>query len=263
MAFDVKGAAYNRFMGRYSEPLADRHVAWLGLQPGQRALDVGCGPGALTRRLAEALGPAAVAAVDPSEQFVDAARERLPEVDIRIASAERLPFPDGVFDHVTAQLVVHFMSDPIAGLAEMARVARVGGWVSASTWDLAGGRAPLSPLWQAARTLDSQATDESGLPGARERDLARLATAAGLTDIDETELVVTVGHPTFEDWWEPFTFGVGPSGDYVRSLDEARRLELREACRAVLPPAPFELTSVAWAVRGRAQPASMHSEWPS
>ena len=135
MSFDVAGDAYGRFMGRFSEPLAERFLALAGVRDEDRVLDVGCGPGALTARLVARLGAGQVAAVDPSEPFVAAARTRLPGVDVRVATAESLPFDDDAFDAVLAQLVVHFMADPVAGLAEMARVARPGGTVAACVWD--------------------------------------------------------------------------------------------------------------------------------
>jgi SAM-dependent methyltransferase len=215
-------------------------------------LDVGCGPGALTTELVERLGAASVAAVDPSESFVTAARERLPNVDVRQSSAEQLPFADDEFDAALAQLVVHFMSDPVAGLTEMRRVTHRGGLVAACVWDHAGGRGPLSPLWQAAHELDPNVRDESELPGAREGDLTRLFEAAGLDDVEETALIVRVEHPTFEEWWEPFTLGVGPAGVYVATLEADRQAALREQCRATLPEAPFVLESQAWTARGLA-----------
>jgi SAM-dependent methyltransferase len=152
-----------------------------------------------------------------------------------------------------AQLVVHFMADPVSGLREMARVTREEGVVAACVWDHAkGGRGPLLVFWEAAFELDPALSDESELPGTREGHLAELFAAAGLRDIEQTALEVRVVHPTFEDWWEPFTLGVGPAGAFVAGLGEEQRTELRERCRASLPLAPFELTARAWAVRGRA-----------
>jgi len=250
MSFDVAAEAYDRFMGRYSQHLSAQLADLAGVRAGQRVLDVGCGPGALTAELVTRLGPAAVAAVDPSEPFVAAARERTPGVDVRQAPAEELPFPDRAFDAAIAQLVVHFMSDPVAGLAEMARVTRRGGVVAACVWDHAGGEGPLSVFWHAARSLDPGVNDESHLAGAREGHLAELFAAAGLREIEATSVVASVEHTSFEAWWEPFTGGVGPAGAYVAGLDAEGQAELREACRALLPAAPFVLTARAWAARG-------------
>ncbi len=219
---------------------------------GQRALDVGCGPGALTGELVMRLGPESVSAVDPSEPFVEAVRERYPGVDVQRASAESLPFPDQVFDVTLAQLVVHFMKDPVAGLSEMRRATRPQGVVAACVWDHAGGQGPLSQFWDAARQLDPELKDESHLPGVREGHLVELFHAAGLRQIEETSLTVSVEHPTFEEWWEPFTLGVGPAGSYTASLDPEQQAELREVIREKLPAAPFVLTARAWAARGLA-----------
>lgn len=249
--FDVSADAYGRFMGRYAEPLAGPFAAYAGVGPGDRVLDVGCGPGALTARLVDAVGLDAVAAVDPSAPFVDAIGHRLPGLDVRAAAAEDLPFADGGFDRALAQLVVHFMSDPVGGLREMARVTRPGGTVAACVWDHGGGRGPLSPFWQGVHDVDPSAVGEGHLPGSREGHLAELFTEAGLADVEQTELAVTVGYETFEEWWEPYTAGVGPAGRYVAELPDDRRELVRDTCAALLPAAPFEIRASAWTVRGR------------
>jgi SAM-dependent methyltransferase len=248
--FNVAADAYDRFMGRYSVPLAPLLADFAAVVPGQRVLDVGCGPGALTAELVRRLGPADVSAVDPSEPFVAAAEERHPGVTVRHAAAEQLPFGDQAFDAALAQLVVHFMAHPVVGLREMARVTRTHGVVAACVWDHAGGQGPLSLFWEAARELDPDVEGESQLAGAREGHLAQLFQAAGLHEIEESALSVNVEHPSFEEWWEPFTLGVGPAGGYAAGLDAKRQAQLRERCREMLPAAPFVLTARAWAARG-------------
>jgi len=250
MSFDVAAEAYDRFMGRYSRPLAPLLADFAGVAAGHRALDVGCGPGALTGELVSRLGATMVSAADPSPPFVAAARDRYPGVEIHQASAEALPFEADAFDVSLAQLVVHFMADPLAGLAEMRRVTRPGSVVAACVWDFAGGAAPLSLFWEAARQTDAGVVDESHLAGARQGHLAELFAAAGLTDVEETALSIEREHASFDDWWEPYTAGVGPAGSYVATLDAERQLALREACRSLLPSGPFVLTSRAWAARG-------------
>ena len=247
MTFAVAAEAYDRFMGRYSVPLAPLFADFAGADG--RVLDVGCGPGALTAELVQRLGEDAVSAVDPSQPFVDAVRERHPGVTVERAAAEELPFAERGFDAALAQLVVHFMADPIAGLREMARVTRDGGVVAATVWDHGGGLGPLSVYWDAVRELDPTAENESQLAGARQGDLTRLFATAGLQEIVEAELWVSVEHPTFEDWWEPYMLGVGPAGDYVTGLDDEGRARLRELCEAKLS-APFEVRARAWAARG-------------
>ena len=180
MSFDVAAEAYDAFMGRYSRLLSGQLADLASVDGGQRALDVGCGTGALTSELAARLGPSAVAAVDPSASFVAAIRERHPGVDVRQAPAELLPFADGAFDAVLAQLVVHFLEDPVAGLAEMARVTRRDGVVAACVWDHAGQQGPLRLFWEAARSLDPEVDDESAMPGTREGHLVELFGDAGL-----------------------------------------------------------------------------------
>lgn len=250
MGFEVGADAYGRFMGRFAEPLAERFADLAGVRRGQRALDVGCGPGALTAVLAGRLGPGSVAAVDPSASFVDALRARLPDVEVHRAGAERLPFPDAAFDLVLAQLVVHFLADPVAGLAEMARVARPGATLAVSSWDFAGGRGPLSTFWQAARELDPAVVDESRLPGVRDGHLAELCRRAGLTGVGQSTLTVSVPFPDLDSWWQPYTLGVGPAGAYVASLDDAGRARLRARCAQLLPAGPFAVDATAWVAAG-------------
>src|SRR6201995_878513 len=207
MSFSVAADDYDRFMGRYSVPLAQRFANFAGVATGGTALDVGCGPGALTRELVNRLGPDAVSAVDPSESFVAAATERLPGVSVQRAAAEQLPFADGRFDAALAQLVVHFMSDPNAGLLEMRRVTRPGGTVAACVWDHAGGRGPLTAFWSAVHDLGPAAADESDLGGAKEWDLARRFARAGLADARVGTLTVRVRYASFDEWWQRFTLG--------------------------------------------------------
>ena len=246
--FAVAAESYDRFMGKFSTQLASPLCDFAGVEGG-RVLDVGCGPGALTTELVRRLGPDAVAAVDPSEPFVDAARTRHPGVDVRLAPAESLPFADDDFDAALAQLVVHFMADPLAGVREMARVTRPGGAVAACVWDHAGRQGPLSPFWDAVHELHPGSEDESRLAGSRQGQLVELFTAAGVADVEETALPASVAHSSFDEWWEPFTLAVGPAGTFLAGLDDDAKERLRETCHRALGDAPV-VTARAWTVRG-------------
>jgi SAM-dependent methyltransferase len=251
VSFDVPADAYDQFMGRFSGPLAGQFAAWLPLAPGQRVLDVGCGPGALTEVLVAKLGAGAVSAIDPSEWFAAAVRERMPGVDVRFGVAEALPWADNSFDCAAAQLVVHLMADPLAGLAEMARVTRPGGTVAATVWDFAGDAAPASAFWRAAREVASSAPGEAGLPGAADGHLADLLGQAGLGAVESAVLALSLRFSSFEQWWKPFALGVGPPGSYLAGRTGQQRAALRDACARLLPAAPFTLTVRSWTARGR------------
>ena len=253
MSFEVAAHAYGRFMGRFSEPLAGPFADLAWVTAPQRALDVGCGPGALTGELVRRLGAQDVSALDPSASFVAAAAARFPEATVVNGVAESLPFADDSFDVTLAQLVVHFMADPVLGLSQMARVTRPGGTIAACVWDHAGDHGPLRVYWRAVRDLDPAAEDESRLAGTQEHELPELLAAAGLTDVEPATLQVAVHFRDVDDWWEPYTLGVGPAGAHVATLDEDGREALRSRCAALLPSTDgFELTARAWAARGRA-----------
>ncbi|WP_375385111.1 class I SAM-dependent methyltransferase [uncultured Microbacterium sp.] len=250
MGFDGAAVDYDRFMGRYSSGLSAPLADFAGVGPGQRVLDVGCGPGALTAELVSRVGASKVVGVDPSVSYATSARERFPGVRIEVASAGALPFEDEEFDVVLAQLVVHFMADPVHDLREMARVTRTGGVVAACVWDHAGGSSPLSRFWDVLSATDPAAPNEAALPGTRRGRLGEYLTTAGLTDVTETVLTVRVTHQTFEDWWEPYLRGAGPVGSYIESLDDAGRARLERTLRAEMPTPPFDVTGSAWAARG-------------
>jgi ubiquinone/menaquinone biosynthesis C-methylase UbiE len=250
VSFEVAAAAYEAFMGRWSRLLSSALADVADVAAGMRVIDVGCGTGALTEELVRRVGRGAVAAVDPSACFVAAMRSRFPGIDVCQGSAERLPFADSTFDAALAQLVVHFMADPVAGLAEMRRVTRRDGVVAACVWDYAGDRGPLAVFWDAARAIQPNVRDESGLPGTREAHLVELFVAAGLREVTPTTLHATIEHPTFAAWWEPFTMGAGPAGAFVAGLGREQRERLRRECARRLSSGPIVVTAAAWAVRG-------------
>jgi SAM-dependent methyltransferase len=249
MSFTIGAAAYDRFMGRCSRRLSPQFAELASIGPGCHVLDVGCGSGALTAELVDRVGAESVTAVDPAAPMATAVRKRHPGIDVRVAKAEQLPFGHASFDPALAQLVVHFMADPVAGLRERARTTRAEGVVAACVWDHAGEGGPLAVFWEAARRLDPAVEDEGHLPGARDGHLAELFRSAGFTDIADSVLKVDVEHPTFDEWWEPFTLGVGPAGSYTAGLAPHDQAALRDLCRQILPAALFTLTARAWAVR--------------
>lgn len=249
-------AAYDSHIGRYGPALAEAFVALAGVGPGDRVLDVGCGTGLLSARLAEVVGSAdLVAAVDPSVAFVAACRERVPGADVRVAVAEELPFSDGSFDAVLSQLVVNFMTDAPAGVAEMRRVARDGGVVAACVWEYGREMTLLRAFWDAAVALDEGASglEERSMAYCSAGELAALwEEQAGLRSVRTAELRPTVRYDGFDQLWSGFLAGVAPSGAYVASLSLGAREALRVAFFEQLgsPSGSFELSPRAWAVVG-------------
>ncbi len=250
--FAVAGEAYDAFMGRYSTALAAPFADLAGLRRGQTALDVGCGPGALTGELGARLGADAVTAVDPSPPFVAACAARHPGVDVRLGQAERLPVEDHSVDAALAQLVLHFVTDPGQAALELRRVVRPGGVVAACVWDFAEGMQMLRHFWDAALTLDPDAPDEArtlrfGGPG----EIADLFGGAGFTGVHETTLTVQSTYRGVEELWAGFLAGIGPAGAYCVSLDAGHQQALRAELirRLGSPTGPVTLSATARAVR--------------
>ena len=243
--------AYDNYMGRYSVMLAPRLADLAGVSEGQRVLDVGAGTGAFTRELVSRVGAANVAAAEPSEQFVGTLRSRFPDVEVVQARAEALPFPAGNFDAAVAQLVVHFMSDPLGGIGEMRRVTRPGGVIAACSWDEPTSEAsPLSKFWAAVRQVDPSAGSADARPGTHEGEMVEFFEAAGLENVEPAELWIHVRHETFEEWWGPYETGQGPVGRYVESLTGTQRAKLRESARDLVGDSAVVISARAWAAKG-------------
>ncbi len=247
-SFLATGAAYDSYMGRYSRPLAVHFADAAGIAAGQRALDVGCGPGALTAELVDRLGAESVAAVDPSPPFVEECARRYPGVDVHQGSAESIPVGADSFDAALAQLVLHFVGDPDTAAQEMRRVVRPGGVVGACSWEFAGGMQMLRAFWDAANAIRPGAPDEArtlrfGSPG----EIAGLFESAGLTDVSESVLEVSSTYSDFDELWSTFLAGVGPAGSFCVSLPDDERAALREELfrRLGSPAGSFELGATA------------------
>jgi SAM-dependent methyltransferase len=245
MMFNVSDKSYDNFMGRYSMRLAPLFADFAGIEAGERVLDVGAGTGALTadliRRGAEA------AAADPSPPFVAALRERFPDIGVHEAPAEELPWPDESFDAALAQLVLSFMRDAPAGIAEMRRVVRPGGVVAACMWDREG----MDMLAAVSRT--QQALDPSR-PGSEQqtnyRSRAEIESLFG--DGVEIELLeVEAAYTGIDEFWNALADGAGPAGVWAASLDDAQRVQAREEISRQVgdPVGPFTLVGRAWAAK--------------
>jgi SAM-dependent methyltransferase len=253
------GDAYERFIGRWSRPVAAEFLAWLNVAPGGRWLDVGCGTGALSAAILAHAGPAAITGIDPAAGFVEHARRVLASERARfeVGDAQAIDAPDSAFDAAVSGLVLNFVPSPGRAVAEMARVTRPGGTVAWYVWDYAGGMQYLRRFWDAAVALDPAAAvlDEGPrFPICRAEALVELARGAGLAHIEHRAIDAPMRFADFDDYWTPFLGGQGPAPTYVASLDAGRREALREEVRRRLPVArdgSIDLIASAWAVRGR------------
>jgi SAM-dependent methyltransferase len=213
------GDAYEPYVGRWSRLVAREFVAWLGVAGGAAWLDVGCGTGALSQTVLEAADPAAVVGVDPSLGFLAHARARLGgRVRLAVADARRLPLADARIDAAVSGLVLNFVPDPAAAVAEMARVTRPGGRVAAYVWDYAGRMELIRRLWEVAAALDAAAAElDEGrrFRLCRPEPLARLLRDAGLIEVAGRPIEVPTSFRDFDDYWTPFLGGQGPAPSYL------------------------------------------------
>jgi SAM-dependent methyltransferase len=237
------GAEYEAYVGRWSRRVAERFVPWLGVPPGLRWLDVGCGTGALTAA-AEAAG-ATVTGVDPSRGFVQG------RAGVVVGDARALPFGDGRFDVVVSGLALNFVPGPGLALAEQSRVAAPGATVAAYVWDYGDGMAMMRLFWDAARETDPDAPDEGPrFPLCHPEPLAVLWRKAGLTDVVVDAIEIPTTFTDFDDYWRPFLGGQGAAPAYLAGQPPADRDRIRDLLRARLPERDIHLTARAWAVRG-------------
>ena len=253
-SFLTSGDAYDRFMGRYSRPLAEVFADSVGVSRQATALDVGCGPGALTGVLVDRLGTDGVFACDPSAPFVDACIARNPGVDVRLGRAEALPFEDGRFDISLAQLVLHFVTDANEAASELRRVVRPGGIVAACMWDFETGMEMLRHFWDAALAIDPNAPDGARtLRFGRQGEIVALFDSVGLEGIVETTLHVSTQYDSFDELWNGFLAGIGPAGVFCVALSDDERSALREELfrRVGSPTGPFALAAMARSAHGR------------
>lgn len=252
--FLATGEAYDGFMGRYSRPLAAVFLDELAVEAGDRVLDVGCGPGALTGELVKRLGATSVSAMDPSPPFVEACAARFPDVDVRAGRAEAVPFDDASFDAALAQLVLHFVTDPEHAARELVRVVRPGGLIAACVWDFDEEMEMLRHFWDAALDVDPNAPDEARVMRfGRSGEISTLFVATGLTDVAETALEVSAEYEDFDQLWSGFMAGIGPAGAYCTSLPAGQRGELRSRMfvRLGSPSTRFTLRATARCASGR------------
>lgn len=253
------GDAYEAYIGRWSRPVGAAFVDWLGVAPGKRWLDVGCGTGALSATILARAEPASVVGIDPSADFVEHARAHL--VDARatfaVGSAAAIPLAAGEADAIVSGLVLNFVPDVPAALAELRRVAAPGAAIAAYVWDYAGRMDLIRRFWDAALALDPAAAAEdegARFPLCAPGPLETAFAAVGLAGVGTRAIDVPTTFAGFDELWAPFLSGVGPAPGYAMRLDEVRRTALRERVRSTLPvetDGSIRLIARAWAVRGR------------
>jgi len=252
-----RGNPYEQYVGRWSRQVAPLFLAWLGVPAGRRWLDVGCGTGALCAAIVDRCSPSSVAGVEPSEGFLETARENLGDrVTLHQGSATAIPLGDASVDAVVSGLVLNFVADPRAALLEMTRVSSEGGTIAAYVWDYAGKMELMRFFWDSAVELDPDAArlDEGiRFPLCRPEALERLFAGAQLKEIEVKPVDIPTPFADFDHYWKPFLGGQGPAPAYAMSLDETARARLRDRIRERLPVAAngsISLTARAWAVRG-------------
>jgi SAM-dependent methyltransferase len=251
--------AYEGYVGRWGRLVAREFIPWIGAPTAARWLDVGCGTGALTSTILELAAPLSVLGVDPSAPYVAHAEATIkaPGVAFRLGDAAALPAADASVDAVVAGLVMNFVPDIAAALAEWRRVTRAGGVIGGYVWDYGGQMQLLRYFWDAAVALDAEAgaLDEGArFPIVHPEALAAAFTTAGLAEVVTRAIDVPTRFRDFDDLWRPFLGGQGPAPAYVMSLPAGSRDALRDRLHASLSVAAdgsIALVARAWAVCGR------------
>lgn len=252
-----RGSPYERYIGRWSRQVAPLFLSWLGIKPGRRWLDVGCGTGALCAAIVDTCAPSFVFGVEPSEGFRAVAAQSLGNhVALYGGTATSLPLADSSVDATVSGLVLNFVPDLPAALAEMGRVTVSGGTIAAYVWDYSGKMELIRCFWDAASELDPEAAklhEGVRFPLCHPDALMAAFRNAGLRSSETAPIDVATDFASFDDYWSPFLGGQGPAPAYVMALPEDARTRLRERMRARMPIASdgsLRLTARAWAIRG-------------
>lgn len=250
------GEAYERLMGRWSRLVGEAFLDWLDAPKGLRWLDAGCGNGAFTEMLIARCAPATVMAVDPSDDQLAYARKRpgARMAEFRVGDAQLLPFDDGNFDAAIMALVLSFLPNPSKAVTEIARVVRPGGWVATYMWDLPGGGAPVTPIYEAVESLGSASPRPPRPEDSRRDAMQALWKKAGLEAIDTRVIHIPVTYSNFDDFWDSNTVPVGPQGKLIAGMSPSAREQLRTRLREQLPAASdgrIVYEAFANAVKGR------------
>ncbi|MEJ2246963.1 MAG: class I SAM-dependent methyltransferase [Acidobacteriota bacterium] len=252
------GDAYEAFMGRWSRPLAEKFILWLGPEQDKSWLDVGCGTGALVAAISNFTNPSLAVGCDPSEAFINNARSRItdPRVTLMVAGTGSLPAHPGGFDWVVSGLVLNFLPDPQKCVEEMGEHTCQGGTVAAYVWDYAGRMEYLRVFWDEVIAGDSSAKvfDEGiRFPICQEEALESIFQSAGMKDVKSAAIEIHIHFETFSDYWRPFLGGTGPAPLYVATLNPESRAKLRDRLEnriMVQEKGGITLVARAWAVRG-------------
>ncbi len=230
------GAAYERYMGVWSRLVGEEFLDWLAPEPGLRWLDVGCGNGAFTEMIAERCAPASVAGIDPSDGQLAFARARaaLRDADFRQCDAMALPFADGSFDVAVMPLVIFFVPEPAKGVAEMARVVRRGGLVTAYAWDMYGGGFPYHVLQAEMRALGFGPPKPPSPEASREDVMRDLWIGAGLTAVETRSITVERTFASLDAYWATVLGGPSVSAR-LAAMGPGDIAELKRRLSAQLP----------------------------
>lgn len=251
--------AYEKFMGRWSRQLAPLLVDFADLPTAGHILDVGSGTGALAFVLREQRPKVQITGIDPSAEYVAYASSRKKQgqqIEFQQGDAQKLSFADRTFTSALSLLVFNFIPDPGKALREIVRVTKPDGKIVAAVWDYGDRMRMLRVFWDAAVSLDPSAEklDEKHMQLCREGELGRLWKEAGLQDVEERSLEITMKFGSFRNFWDPFLLGQGPAGAYVRRLQPvgvpALRSEVKRRLGVQSEDRPIGLPARVWAVRG-------------
>jgi ubiquinone/menaquinone biosynthesis C-methylase UbiE len=233
----IDGAAYERFMGRWSQAAGEAFIDWLALPNGSDWLDVGCGTGAFTSLIIGRCAPERICAIDPAEDQIDYAKTTAAaaKAAFRVGDAQALPYANGEFDAATMALVISFVPDPLMAVAEMTRVVKPGGTVATYMWDMLGGGFIQRPLFEALAAMGVKVPSLPGHMNSRREALQSFFETAGLVDIDARPIEIEVSYPDFEDYWGSQTVLVNRAVQAIREMDEPKVQRLKAHLRSNLP----------------------------
>jgi ubiquinone/menaquinone biosynthesis C-methylase UbiE len=250
---------YNEFMGKWSSIVAKEFINWLIRENNfeqKKWLDVGCGTGALSFEILKKTKPLSVVGIDPSKEYLPK-KTQFENSTFLVGSAENHQFRNSEFDIIVSALALNFMTNKENSIRKILKILKPGGTFALYVWDYAEKMEFLRYFWNAVvqENPESVKFDEAQLFPICNRDkLKKLFIDCGIKEIFENDIVIETKFDNFDQYWNSFLGGQGPAGQYILSIEEKRRNDIKSYLKESIPiskDGSINLIARAFAIKGK------------